>query len=101
MIIKLEEERENIFLDRRELIFSIKHDGGSTPSRREVFNHIVKEYSLKPENTLLMWVKTERGKNISRALVYYYPNGIDWSTIRPNIRKRVIFVGEEESKEEG
>jgi len=99
MEIEVLEERENKYLDRIEIRLSIRHPRSSTPRREEVFNYIVNKFSLKPENTILMYIKTIYGENRSEALIYYYPNGVDWSTIEPTKRKKVMKIGEEESEE--
>jgi len=91
----------NEYLDRREIILRIKHLKQSTPKRVDVLKYAIKRFSLDPDKTLLMYVKSLYGQNVSEALIYYYPNGIDWSTIEPPKRRKVIKIGEEESKEEG
>ncbi len=91
----------NKFLDRREIELEIVHEGRATPKRVIVFKEIVEKFSLDPDKTILMYLKTMRGTNKSIALIYYYPNGIDWSTIEPIKRKKVIKLGEGEGKEEG
>ena len=101
MEIKVLNETENPYLDRRELEIKIIHDKNATPKRVEVFKTIVERFTLDPEKMILMSLRTLRGTNKSIALIYYYPDGIDWSTIEPVKRSKVIKIGEEKSKEEG
>ncbi len=89
----------NKYLDRREIILHIKHLKQATPKRVDVLKYVIKRFSLDPDKTLLMYVKSLYGQNSSEALIYYYPNGIDWSTIEPPKRRKVIKIGEEEPKE--
>jgi ribosomal protein S24E len=99
MEIKIEEENTNIFLDRKEYKLLIIHEGEPTPKRIDVFKNIIEKLSLEPDKTVLIYLKTERGKNTTRALIYYYPNGIDWSTIEP-FKRKVMEIGKEEPEEE-
>ena len=101
MEIRVLRDEMNPFLDRREIELEIVHEGGATPKRIEVFKEVVKRFSLDPDKTLLMYLKTIRGTNKSQALIYYYPNGIDWSTIEPPKRRKVIKLGEEEREAQG
>jgi len=54
------------------------------------------------ENPFLDRVETETGMNKAYALIYYYPNGIDFSQIEPPDRVKVAanYLREKE-KEEG
>ncbi len=99
--IEIIKETDNKFLNRVEYEFIIKHEGGPTPSRVEVFKELVNKLSIDPEKSVLIYIKTLLGKNTSNGLLYYYPDGIDWSTIEPPHRRKVIKIGEEESKEKG
>ena len=100
MDIEIIEDKLNKYLDRREIKVEIKHPSEPTPNRESVFKYVIERLSLKPENTIIMYIKTVYGENRSEALIYYYPNGIDWSTIEPTKRKKVIKIGEEKPEEE-
>lgn len=101
MEIEIVSEHDNKFLDRKEIEFIIKHEGEATPKRVEVFKQLIDKLSLDPDKSVLIYIKTLLGTSMSKGLLYYYPNGIDWSTIEPPNRGKVIKIGEEESKEEG
>ena len=101
MEIEVTKDIENRFLDRREIEFIVRHEGSATPKRVEVFKSLVDKLSLDPDKSVLIYIKTLLGTNTSKGLLYYYPNGIDWSTIEPPHRRKVIKIGEEESEEEG
>jgi len=101
MEIEIVKEQDNKFLDRKEIEFIIKHERETTPKRIEVFKQLIEKLSLDPDNSVLIYIKTLLGTNMSKGLLYYYPNGIDWSTIEPPNRRKVIKIGEEESQEEG
>lgn len=98
MEIDVVSDRSNLYLDRREIEIKIMHENEATPKRVDVFKSVVDKFSLDPKNTVLIKLETGRGTNISFALIYYYPDGIDWSTIEPIKRNKVISVGEEESE---
>ncbi|MEM0056923.1 MAG: hypothetical protein QXH96_00345 [Candidatus Geothermarchaeota archaeon] len=83
-------DRFNPYLDRREIELRIYHEGSSIPKKSDVFNAAVRLFSLNPENTVVIRVEGLRGKAESRALIYYYPNGIVWSTIEPPKRKALM-----------
>ncbi len=101
MEMKVLKEVENPYLDRREIEVKILHEKEATPKRLDVFKGVVERFSLEPDKTILVSLKTLRGTNTSVALIYYYPNGIDWSTIEPVKRNKVIQIGEEKPEEEG
>lgn len=91
---------DNPYLDRREIEIMIYHEGIATPKRIDLFKQVIEKFSLNPAKTLLMSIHTVRGTNTSLALIYYYQNGIDWSTIEPVKRDiKVIGLGEEDSEE--
>lgn len=98
MNIEIVEERENPFIDRREILLRIDHLGEATPGKKEVLRFLVDRMGLEPEKIFIAWVRTYTGTNRSEALIYYYPEGIDWSTIEPTKRGKVIKLGEEESE---
>ena len=101
MEIDVVSDKANLYLDRREIKIKIIHENEATPKRIDVFKSAVDKFSLDPENTVLIKLETRRGTNISFALIYYYPEGIDWPTIEPIKRKKVISIGEEKSEEKG
>jgi len=101
MEIKVVEEKDNKYLDRKEIRIHIYHPKEATPKKLDILKYIVDRFSLDPNKTILMCIKTFYGENRSEALIYYYPDGIDWSTIEPPKRKKVIKIGEEKSEKEG
>ena len=100
MKIEIVEERKNPYLDRVETILRIEHPASATPSREDISRFIVDRLGYEPGKVIIKYIKTFTGMNISEALIYYYPDGIDWSTIEPVKRGKVIRIGEEESKAE-
>jgi len=103
MKLRLVEKRENPFLDRIEYVLEIDHWAAGTPSRRELANRIVEELKVEPEKTVLLEIVTETGMNRSRAVVYYYPRGMDLSQLAPFHRNKVLanYLRESEGKEGG
>ena len=100
MEINVIRDEVNPYLDRREIEIEIIHENEATPKRIDVFKSVIDKFSLDPKNTILIKLETRRGTSISSALIYYYPKGIDWSTIEPIKRNKVIEIGEEESEKE-
>ncbi len=98
MNIEVAMERDNPFIDRREILLRIEHVGEATPGKKDIAKFLVERLGLEPDKTFIAWIKTYTGTNRSEALIYYYPDGIDWSTIEPTKRGKVISLGEEESQ---
>ncbi len=99
MEINVVSDEDNPYLDRREIKIKIIHENEATPKRVDVFKSAIDKFSLNPKNTILIKLETRRGANTSFALIYYYPKGIDWSTIEPIKRNKVIEIGEEKPEE--
>jgi len=98
MKFEIVEEKKNPYLDRVECIIRIEHSGEPTPSKKDVSSFVLERLNYEPNKTLIAYIKTYTGMNVSEALIYYYPNGIDWSAIEPTKRDKVIKVGEEKSE---
>ena len=90
-------ERRNPYLDRVEYVVRVEHTGMPTPSRDVIAKYVVERLGLDPGKTVLMSIRTLTGMNVSEILIYYYPNGIDMSTLEPPDRGKVLGGGEEES----
>ena len=98
MKIEIVSEKKNPYLDRVETILEVEHIGEPTPSKKDIANFIKDRLGYPLDKVLIASIKTPTGMNKSEVLIYYYPNGIDWSTIEPTKRNKVIKIGEEESE---
>ncbi len=98
MEVEVISERDNPFLDRREYRLGFRHGGEATPSRETVVRHVVERMGLERDKVFVASLETYTGMGYTVATIYYYPNGIDWSTIEPSKRWKVKAGGEEESK---
>ncbi len=98
MEVEVVAEEKNPFLDRVEIELRVRHVGEPTPSRKAILQYLRDTMGLDPKKTVVASLETETGMNYTRVLVYYYPEGIDWSTIEPSKRWKVVELGEEESQ---
>ncbi len=98
MNIEIVYERKNPYLDRVETLLNVDHHGAPTPGKKEIADFIKDRLGYPLDKVIIAYIKTPTGMNKSEVLIYYYPNGIDWSTIEPTKRRKVIKVGEEESE---
>jgi ribosomal protein S24E len=98
---KVVAERDNKFLDRVEIEVEVEHSGSATPRREDIYRFVVDKLSLDASKCLIKKIVSGTGVARSRALIYYFPNGIDWSQIEPIDRGKVMVVGEEETEAQG
>lgn len=89
MEFKVLKEIENPYLNRKEILIRILHEADKTPSKKDIAKYLADTLSLDLEKTIILYVKTYTGTNVSDTLIYYYPNGIDWSQIEPPDRKKL------------
>ncbi len=99
MEFRVVSERENPYLDRVEYVIEISHEGDKTPSRRDIAKYLSETLSLDLSKALIMYIRTFSGMNKSESLVYYYPNGIDWSQIEPPDRDKLAANAVKEEKQ--
>ncbi|HIQ13032.1 MAG TPA: hypothetical protein EYH44_01390 [Thermoprotei archaeon] len=98
MEFKVVYDRRNPYLDRVEVLLEVRHEGRPTPSRGDIARYIMDRLGYPLDKVLIASIETFTGMNKSEVLIYYYPDGIDWSTIEPVKRGKVIRIGEEESE---
>jgi|Deesub1362B_J571_1020462.scaffolds.fasta_scaffold00004_318 ribosomal protein S24E len=101
MEIKVVSEKKNPYMDRVEYVLELDHSGEATPKRELIIEYIKERLSLDPSKCILLKIDTLTGASKSTALIYYYPDGIDWSQIEAVHRRKVIEIGKEESEAKG
>jgi len=67
MELKIKEEKENPFFERKELEIELKHSGDATPSKQELIKELASKYSAPEENILVDYIFTKKG--ISESIV--------------------------------
>lgn len=61
MDLKITKQKENALMARREVEFSIRHDGATTPSRAQVRQLVASELGTKTENIVIDHMHSEYG----------------------------------------
>lgn len=73
MLVKMEmviiEEKENPFLNRKELKLRLKHAGGATPSKVELIKELASRYSVEEKQVLVDYIFSIKGIGESFAKV--------------------------------
>jgi ribosomal protein S24E len=69
MDITVTEEKENPFLNRKELKLQIKHAGESTPSKAEMTKELVSKYSVDEKQVQIDYIFSIKGIGMSFAIV--------------------------------
>jgi ribosomal protein S24E len=63
------EEKENSFLNRKELKIKLKHEGGSTPSKVELAKELAAKFSVEEKQILVDYIFSVKGIGESFAKV--------------------------------
>lgn len=72
MEIKVKEEKDNPFFERKELLLELKHPNSKTPSKPELLKDLTSKYSAPEENILVDYIFTKKGITQSVAKVKIY-----------------------------
>jgi small subunit ribosomal protein S24e len=89
MDIQIKENRENALLDRREIAFSLTHDGETTPSRVQVRQLLASQLGTKTENVVIDHMEGEYGRGRSTGVARAYKTvEAARKTERTNLLKR-------------
>jgi len=91
MEIKVKEEKDNPFFERKELLLELKHPNSKTPSKPELLKDLTSKYSAPEENILVDYIFTKKGITQSVAKVKIYKE-------KPKIKN--VEKKEEKPKEE-
>lgn len=80
MEIRIESERYNPLLKRKEVYFRIKFNG-KTPSRKEIREKIAGLLNAEPERFVVQYIKTEFGKKEAKCYAKIYDTAEDLKRI--------------------
>ncbi len=97
MKIKVSEEKENVFLKRKELLVSIEHEKAATPNKAALQQLIAKQFSFRTESIEIKSIFSETGLSSSRAKIFVWSE----KTVPDlSVSKEKESKTEQESKEE-
>ena len=100
MEIKIQQNKENALLDRREIVFSLRHDGETTPSRVQVRQLIASQIGTKTENVVVESMQTEYGRGATQGIARAYKTAdAARGTERTHFLKRNALYIEKPKKE--
>jgi small subunit ribosomal protein S24e len=100
MELKIQENKENALLDRREIVFTLRHDGETTPSRTQVRQLVASQVGTKTENVVVESMHTEYGRGVSRGVARAYKSAdAARTTERVHLLKRNQLYVEKPKKE--
>uniref|UniRef100_A0A7J2TIQ5 Small ribosomal subunit protein eS24 n=1 Tax=Archaeoglobus fulgidus TaxID=2234 RepID=A0A7J2TIQ5_ARCFL len=82
MEVKIEAERYNPLLRRKEVYFRIKFDG-KTPTRKEVREKLAGIMGAELERVVVQYIKTEFGKREAKCYAKIYDSAEDLKKVEP------------------
>lgn len=91
MELKIKEEKENPFFERKELEIELKHSGSATPSKQEIVKELASKYSAPEENILIDYIFTKKGISESIVKVKIYKK-------KPKIKEKKVKKKKEKAK---
>jgi ribosomal protein S24E len=100
MDINIESSKENPLMDRRDIVFTLRHPGETTPSRVQVRQLLAGQIGTKTENVVIDAMESEYGRGATRgvARAYKTPEAAR-STERVHFLKRNQLYIEKPKKE--
>ena len=99
--VKVVEDRENVLLNRRELVLEINHPGEGTPTRIDVRKYVAAKYNVELDRVYVIKLDTKTGTNKTIGYVRIYDT-VEDSLIEPEyIRLRNRPKAEEGGEEVG
>lgn len=72
MEVKIESNKENALLGRKDISFVLRHPGETTPSRTQVRQLIASEVGTKTENVVIDSMSTEYGRGATSGTARAY-----------------------------
>lgn len=83
MELKIKEEKENPFFERKELEIELKHTGAATPSKQEIVKELATKYSAPEDHILIDYIFTKKGISESIVKVKIYKK-------KPKIKEKKV-----------
>ena len=81
MNIKVIEEKENPFFERKELTLELTHEGAATPPKDRLLEEMSSKYKVEKDFILIDYIFSKKGVNKSIAKVKVYKK-------KPKIKKK-------------
>ena len=100
MELKIETNKENALMGRKEIVFSLRHEGETTPSRTQVRQLIASEVGTKTENVVIDSMSSEYGLGATHGTARAYKSAEEArKTERKHFLKRNQLYVEPKKKE--
>lgn len=93
MNIKVIEEKENPFFERKELTLELTHEGAATPPKDRLLEEISSKYKVEKDFIVIDYIFSKKGVNKSIAKVKVYKK-------KPKIKKKKEKIKEKPKEEE-
>lgn len=87
MEIKVNDQRENKLLHRKEIQLTVEYSGSRTPSREELKEEACKKLSLHPELTEIIYIDQLYGSNSCNAQIHSYSKKEAMEMLSPSRQK--------------
>jgi ribosomal protein S24E len=72
MKISIFKEKENPYMKRKEVVASVEHTTGATPSRASLQQTLAQEWNVAPEQVDVKGIFTRVGKQASRIKIHVW-----------------------------
>jgi len=97
-MITEKEVKDNKAIGRKEIVFTIKHDGKSQPSRTEIYKLL--KAKIKEKNFVIIKIKPRFGKAESELMVHAYADEAKMKYYEPQHYFKRTKIEEEKPAEE-
>lgn len=99
MELKIVSNKENALMGRKEIVFTLRHEGETTPSRVQVRQLLASEVGSKTENVVIDAMESEYGRGQTRGTARAYRSADDArKTERVHLLKRNALYVEKAKK---
>ncbi|MCA1811204.1 MAG: hypothetical protein LC623_04225 [Halobacteriales archaeon] len=100
MELKIVSNKENALMGRKEIVFALRHEGETTPSRVQVRQLLAGEIGSKTENVVIDSMESEYGRGWTSGTARAYRSADDArKTERTHLLKRNALHVEKPKKE--
>lgn len=103
MKVEINKDEKNPLLNRRQIKFSVTHDGKATPSKLDVAEQLAAKLNANLDLMVIEGYKTPFGENKSKGICFIYEDAKSMNRAEPikllNPKKRVGGTREEKKPE--
>lgn len=102
MEMKITEEKENPFLERKELTIELEHSGESTPQRKELVKNLASKYKVDENciNVDHIFTKKGIGRSLAKVKIYKKPIVKKKEKPKPEVKEKPKEAPEIKEKKE-